>query len=85
MTILLAVLTISCVSWIVTKEAIFDELRTWSEAHPWLYPMRCPYCLCPWVTVLVAVSLRLPLIWFFPVVWLSYHSLSVYAWLRRAL
>lgn len=85
MTILLAVLTVACVSWIITKEVIFEDLRTWSERYRWLYPLRCPYCLAPWVTLLVCVAQRIPLIYVFPVIWLAYLNLTLYQRLRQQL
>lgn len=84
MMILLAILTVSCISWIVTKEAIFADLRAWSTGKRGLYPLSCPFCLCPWVAALVVLTQHIQWIYFFPVVWVSYHSLSVYQRVRGA-
>lgn len=79
----LAVLSVACVSWIVTKEALFESLREATKESAWLYPLRCPYCLCPWVTALIWFAYGLPMIWFLPVVWLAYHSLVLFGTLRN--
>jgi hypothetical protein len=84
MTIALAVLTVSGVSWILAREAIFDGLRDALEGR-WISTLvRCPYCCAPWVTVMVGLVLRVPFVWWIPIVWLSYHSLSLYDRLRGA-
>jgi hypothetical protein len=82
MTILLAIFTVSCVSWIITRETVFEDLRAWAKGKRGLYPVSCMYCLAPWVTGLVFIINELPLIYFFPVIWGSYHSLAVFKRVR---
>ncbi len=82
MSVLLAVLTVSCVSWIITKEVLFEDLREWVKESRWLYPVRCPYCLAPWIAVLVCVVQHVPVIWFFPVVWGAYWNISLFTKVR---
>ena len=84
MTIFLTILTVSCISWIITREQIFEPVRKWAKTQSALfYPLTCVYCLTPWTTAIVCFLMGVSLVWFFPVIWLSYHSVSVFALLRK--
>lgn len=84
MTILLTICTVSCVSWIITREEIFASFRTWAKTQSKVfYPLTCAYCLTPWVTAIVCLVSGVSLVWFFPVIWASYHSVTLFALLRK--
>lgn len=82
MTLTLAILTVACVSWIITREQIFARLQKWARPRKYATPLVCMYCLAPWLTALVFVVNGLPLVWFFPCVWLSYWNLALFAKVR---
>lgn len=82
MTILLAILTVSCVSWIITREQLFARLRIWAKPKKWAYPLSCPFCLSVWVAALVFLVQGLEWRYFFPCVWGAFHSLAVFRRLK---
>lgn len=77
MTILLAILTVACVSWIITREQIFAPLRKWAKPRRWLYPLQCAYCLIVWVTIPVMYLLEIRPVFFFPIVWAGYWNIAL--------
>lgn len=98
MNVLVAVLIVSCVTWTITQEEIFKEVREWlrsqSAGSGWLiqkvaYLPTCHYCFSHWVTILVFVILRsheprsIGWMWYFPVVWMANHSMTIYGYLRQ--
>ena len=92
MNILAAVFTVSAVSWIVTREKLFEDLQKWARLQhdtapsKWQkkiwYPLGCMFCLCPWVAALVCVTFRVDVRWYFGVVWLSYWNLVAFSKVR---
>ena len=82
MTILLAICTVSAVSWIITREQIFARLRSWAKPKKWAYPISCMYCLAPWVTGFVCLTQHIEIVYFFPIVWMSYLNLALFAKVR---
>lgn len=97
MSVVIAVLIVSCVTWTITQEEIFKELREWlkskSDDSGWLiqkvsYLPTCHYCFSHWVGILVFVAAsRAPSfigwMWYFPVIWLANHSMTIYGHLRQ--
>jgi hypothetical protein len=82
MSIILAICTVSAVSWIITREQLFARVRSWAKPRKWAYPITCMYCLAPWVTGLVCVVQRIEIVYFFPIVWGSYLNVAVFAKVR---
>lgn len=82
MTILLAILTVACVSWIITRESLFEPLRKWARGKKYLYPLSCVYCLCPWLMLVVFLLEGLPWRWYFPAIWLAYVNVAVFSKVR---
>lgn len=92
MNILAAVFTVSAVSWIVTREKLFEDLQKWArlqhDAAPskWqkklYYLPMCAFCIAPWLAALVCLTYGIELRWFFPVVWLAYLNLGLLAKVR---
>ena len=68
--VLLYALFVSVVSWTVTHEEVFVELRSWAEEKmdaygeisPWLakpfYPLMCHFCFSFWVTLATLAYFR---------------------------
>lgn len=83
MTVPLAICAVSCVSWIVTREQIFEPIRKHARSYALLYPLSCMYCLAPWVAGVVFLIQGLDWRWFLPAIWLVYWNLSLYAWVRK--
>ena len=90
--VLFAVLTVSCITWTVTQEEIFKEVRIWLEQKSadgswWIrkaaYLPTCHYCFSHWVAIGLLVLWQLPWWWLFPIVWLANHSITLYGWLRQ--
>lgn len=79
----LAILTVSCLAWVITREAIFEPMRKRARSYAWAYPLSCMYCLTPWLMAIWCVSMGLEWEWFIPAIWLVYWNLSLYAWVRK--
>jgi hypothetical protein len=83
-TIFLAICTVSCVSWILTREQIFEPVRKWAKMQgTWATPFNCVYCVIPWTTLAAWPVFRFELVWLIPIIWASYHAVSVFAVLRK--
>lgn len=97
MNVLIAVLIVACVTWTITQEEIFKEVRAWliskSDGAGWLtrkalYLPTCHYCFSHYIAALVFTltftgPLRISWIWYFPVVWMANHSMTLYGFLRQ--
>lgn len=92
MNILAAVFAVSAVSWILTREKLFEDLQKWARLQHDTAPSRwqkkiyylfgCMYCLAPWCAAVVCLSYGVELRWYFGVIWLSYLNLGLFAKVR---
>lgn len=83
MNLVLAICAVSAVSWIITREVLFKELRSWATKHGGIfYPLTCGYCLAPWIALVILIAWRIDWRQYFLIVWLSYLNLGLMAKLR---
>lgn len=67
-TLFILALPIACVTWTITHEEIFRELREWAErtmrraktywGKKLPYPLACEYCLSHYITILFLIITR---------------------------
>lgn len=71
LTLLILAVPIACVSWTVTHEDVFAELRGWCDGHSrrggfakrkFFYLFTCEYCFSHWVTLLVVIVMNFRLV-----------------------
>jgi len=99
--LLILSLVVASISWTVTQEKIFEELREIARKksetsrslfiRKFCYVWTCEYCFSHWVTILVLIIVRFPLLFddwrgyflsFFILPWIANFWMSIYRMLR---
>ena len=99
--LLLLSLVVASISWTVTQEKIFEEPRDFAKEksetsrslfiRKFCYVWTCEYCFSHWVTILVLIIVRFPLMFddwrgyflsFFILPWIANFWMSIYRMLR---
>ena len=99
--LLILSLVVASISWTVTQEKIFEEPRDFAKEksetsrslfiRKFCYVWTCEYCFSHWVTILVLIIVRVPLMFddwrgyflsFFILPWIANFWMSIYRMLR---
>jgi hypothetical protein len=99
--LLILSLVVASISWTVTQEKIFEEPRDFAKEksetsrslfiRKFCYVWTCEYCFSHWVTILVLIIVRFPLMFddwrgyflsFFILPWIANFWMSIYRMLR---
>ena len=99
--LLILSIVVASISWTVTQEKIFEEPRDFAKkksetsrslfVRKFCYVWTCEYCFSHWVTILVLLIVRFPLLFddwrgyflsFFVLPWIANFWMSIYRMLR---